>query len=98
MTLSTLISVHRSLLLVYYINQQCIAEFNLLNDIVCVFLSKYFRTACFFGIFSAVMIIFFRYEEKNINNIATRYYASCFHVQDMLPDIVLFSLLDDFLQ
>ena len=34
-----------------------------------IFLSKYFRTACFFGIFSAVMIIFFRYEDKNAKHI-----------------------------
>jgi hypothetical protein len=31
-----------------------------------IFLSKYFRTACFFGIFLAVMIIFFRYEDNNL--------------------------------
>ena len=43
-----------------------------------IFLSKYFRTACFFGIFSAVMIIFFRYEEKNINNILVTHFQILF--------------------
>ena len=30
-----------------------------------IFLSKYFRTACFFGIFLAGMIIFFPLEDNN---------------------------------
>ena len=34
-----------------------------------IFLSKYFRTACFFGIFLAVMIIFFPYEDNNAKNL-----------------------------
>ena len=43
-----------------------------------IFLSKYFRTACFFGIFSAVMIIFFRYEEKDIDNILVTHFQILF--------------------
>jgi hypothetical protein len=38
-----------------------------------IFLSKYFRTACFFGIFLAVMIIFFRYEDNNAKNMLVPY-------------------------
>ena len=34
-----------------------------------IFLSKYFRTACFFGIFLVVMIIFFPYKDNNAKNI-----------------------------
>ena len=34
-----------------------------------MFLSKYFRTACFLSIFLAVMIIFFPYEDNNAKNL-----------------------------
>ena len=43
-----------------------------------MFLSKYFRTAYFFGIFFVVMIIFFPYEDNNAKNLLVP------HIQQLL--------------